>query len=98
MGESLDLMEFICEKIKVTYDREDFLIKGFIWRDKEYKIIEIISTWQDWKFSSSLSSKRTWLQRHHRNYFIVKTDTAEIFQIYLDRKGNKREWILLKKL
>ncbi|MBC7320326.1 hypothetical protein H5T89_06745 [bacterium] len=89
-------MRFICEKIKVIYDQENFTIKGFIWRDKEYKIIEILSTWQDWKFPSSLSGKRTWLQRHHRNYFIVKTETNEVFEIYLDRKGNRREWILLK--
>ncbi|MCX7795615.1 MAG: DUF6504 family protein [bacterium] len=89
-------MRFICEKIEVIYDRENLTIKGFIWRNREYKVLEILSAWQDWKFPSSLSGKRTWLQRHHRNYFVVKTDTSEVFQIYLDRKGNKREWILLK--
>jgi len=91
-------MRFICEKIEVIYDQEDFTIRGFIWRNREYRIVEIISAWQDWKFPSSLAGKRTWLQRHHRNYFTVKTDTSEIFEIYLDRKGNKREWILSKKL
>lgn len=91
-------MRFICEKIEVIYDQENFTIKSFTWKGKEYKIIEILSTWQDWKFPSSLAGKHTWLQRWHRNYFVIKTDTNEVFEIYLDRKGGKREWILLKKL
>lgn len=91
-------MEFICERIKVNYNPQGFGIESFIWRGKEYIIKEIISSWQDWKFSNALSGKRTWLQRHHRNYFVVKTDTNEVFELYLDRKGNKRDWILLKKI
>ncbi|HHV81449.1 TPA: hypothetical protein GXX44_07195 [bacterium] len=91
-------MKFICEKIKVNYNPQGFDIKSFVWRNREYIIREIISTWQDWKFPDTLSGKRTWLQRYHRNYFVVKTDTDEVFELYLDRKGNRRDWVLLKKL
>lgn len=63
-------MRFICEKIEVIYDQDAFTIKGFIWRDREYRVVEILSAYQDWGFPSSLSGKRTWLQRHHRNYFM----------------------------
>jgi len=89
---------FIGEKIKVEYDSQSSTIKSFIWNNTEYKITEILSTWQDWKFSDALSGKHTWIQRHHRNYFKVKTDTEEVFEIYLDRKGNRRDWILLAKI
>jgi hypothetical protein len=88
---------FICEKIEVEYDTQNLSIKSFVWKDKEYKITEILSAWQDWNFSEALAGKRTWIQRHHRNYFRVKTSNGEVFELYMDRKGNKKEWILLKK-
>ncbi|KPL04338.1 MAG: hypothetical protein AMJ90_01165 [candidate division Zixibacteria bacterium SM23_73_2] len=92
-------MQFISEKIEVTKDEKLRTPVSFLWRGKEYKIKEVTESRADWGFSKGAPKKKSWRLRHHRNYYKVKTDRGEIFEIYLDRKDKKNEeWILYQKI
>ncbi|MEW6687262.1 MAG: DUF6504 family protein [Candidatus Edwardsbacteria bacterium] len=81
---------FICEKIKVQKDEDAINPTSFRWRDKEYRIIEIERKWQDFGYALGRPPKKqSWRARHHRNYYRVKTESGERFEIYFDR-GTKR--------
>ncbi len=71
----------------------------FIWRDKKYKIIKIIDTWQDYGFGAGAPKRKTWRLRRHRNYYRLLADNGKNYEIYLDRKNifNKK-WILYREL
>jgi hypothetical protein len=92
--------KFYCEPIQVETGGELHWPAAFSWRDKRYVVSEVIDNWQDWGFGGSTIRRKNWRLRHHRNYFLVKTDANEVFKIYCDRGtkiGAPREWILLTK-
>ena len=92
--------DFFCSPIEVETDDKTLYPRTFRWQGKTYTITEVTDSWHDWGFGSSNLRARNWRLRHHRNYFMVKTDTNEVFKIYCDR-GTKKEaprvWILLTK-
>lgn len=90
--------EFYCEPIQVQLGDGICRPAAFIWRGRRYLVSEVIEDWQDWGIGSSEARSKTWRSRHHRNYFVVKTDSSEVFKIYYDRgtkSSSRREWILL---
>lgn len=90
--------EFLCEPIEVETGETLHWPAAFSWRGKRYVVSEIIENWQDWGFGGSEFRKKRWWARHHRNYFVVRTDGGEVFKIYHDRGtkiGAPRAWILL---
>lgn len=90
--------QFYCEPIEVETGDRLHWPAALTWRGHRYLISEVIKSWQDWGFGGSAVRKKTWRLRHHRNYFLVKTDSNEVFKIYHDRGtkiGSRREWILL---
>jgi len=91
-------MEFIGEAVDVTCQGEPLRPVGFTWRGRRYTIDRVLASWHDSGFAESAPRKRTWRLRRHRNYYHVRTDTGEHFELYLDRAGNRREWILSKRL
>lgn len=91
------MTKFIDEKIEVRYDKKKCIPISFTWKEKEYIIKEIIRMCQDWGFPSSAPSRKNWRMRRHRNYYLVRTESDEIYEIYLDRSEKKRTWILYMK-
>ena len=93
-------MEFFSEKIEVFTEGKLKEPKRFIWKDKEYRIKEVLQNWADWGFPPGSPKKKNWRLRHHRNYYKIKTGDDEIFEIYFDRKTKKEEgeWVLYRKL
>ncbi len=89
--------EFIDEPIQVEYDKKEFAPKAFVWRGQRHEVVQVVSQWQEWGTPKYEKHKRTWWQRRHRNYYVVLTDKGETLEIYLDRAGGKRDWVLLKK-
>jgi len=71
-----------------------------VWRGRPYATAEIERAWQDHGHPAGVK-KPSWRTRRHRNYFEIRTTTAERFRIYLDR-GTKREaprvWVLERRL
>ena len=87
---------FISESIKVTVDDKFRMPVEFTWRGRSRKITEIITTWQDWKFAAGVS-KPDWRQRRHRNYYQIKSDDNQIYEIYLDRgAAGEPTWFLYR--
>ncbi len=69
---------------------------------REYIIAEILESWPDYGFGRSETSK-TWRQRHHRNYYRVKTADGETYEMYYDRGTNLKnpefkKWFLTQRL
>ncbi len=90
--------EFFSEKIEVVRDEKTKIPVSFVWRDKEYKIKEVIACWPDYSFPKSGAKRKRWWQRRHRNYYRVLTDEDLVFELYFDRGSKEQEWILYAKL
>lgn len=92
---------FHSERIKVETDSQSFHPSAFVWRSQRYVINKIIHSWPDSGYERSISNKRDWRSRHHRNYFVVRTDGGRVFKTYHDRgvkKESLRVWILNEEL
>lgn len=95
--------QFIGQEITVTVSGEVKVPVSFKLGKQEYIISEIIDSWPDHGFGRSTSIRKKWLQRHHRNYYHVKTADGEVFEIYHDRGTNLKnpefkKWFLTRKL
>lgn len=112
-------IQFINESITVCYNSEPILEKksgcpdSFIWREKEYRIIETISEWHDYK-------RKGWMSRNMKpahasiaerrgswgvgvDYYRVKTEDNHIYDLYYDRAPKsadhrKGQWFIYREL
>ena len=84
--------EFIDDKIEVHFEKQPGPPSSFIWRGAQYQIVET----KDKRLF--LDFQDLWWRRRHRDYYVVKTDTGEVFEIYRHRGPGKRYWVLYKKL
>ena len=92
---------FYGELIEVETLNRSFYPSAFVWRGQKYVINKIIHSWPDSGYAKSTPNKRDWRSRHHRNYFVVRTDGGRVFKIYHDRgvkKESPRVWILNEEL
>jgi len=98
--------EFYSEEIEACFEEEPLLEKrpglpsGFIWRGREYRIVELQREWHDYRKrgkSAAFYEKERgayWVRASQRrgswgvgrDYYRVLTDTSEVFDIYYDRK------------
>ena len=95
------LKRFINERVEVQFFETPTLEKkpgcpdSFVWREKTYKIIELISEWHDYQrrgrmarnMSSEHSSRaeRTGSWGVGQDYYRVLTEPHHIFDLYFDR-------------
>ena len=92
---------FYGERIKVETVNQSFYPSVFVWHGQRYVINRIIHSWPDSGYAKLTLHNRDWRSRHHRNYFVVRTDGGRVFKIYHDRgvkKGSPRVWILNEEL
>lgn len=92
---------FYGEGIEVERADHSFYPSAFFWRGQTYTVTKIIHAWPDWGYGTGVLAKKNWRLRHHRNYFVVQTDTDQVFKIYRDRgvKGSSNKvWILNEEL
>jgi hypothetical protein len=86
---------------------------GFVWDDKTYRIIEMLSSWVDFKRRGRMARN---MQPQHaeiastrgslnvgRFYFRVVTDTEQVFDIYYDRAmknvdDRKGHWFIYREM
>ena len=70
---------------------------------RNYTIAEITESWPDYGYGRDSSRRKHWWQRHHRNYYRVRTDEGGVYEIYHDR-GTKlthpehKKWFLTRRL
>lgn len=92
--------ELISERIEVELSDDERALRvpvAFTWRGQRYVIRQIVSVWVDAGFGAG-EVTRTWYRRRHRNAYRVETEGGEVFEVYLDRGGSRRDWVLAKKL
>lgn len=89
--------QFYCEKIEVETDRGE--PKSLFWRGRRYEVKEILRAWHDFGFPLGVRPKRAgWRVRHKRQYFRVLTRDGRTLEVYYDRGGKRKEWVLSKRL
>lgn len=112
-------IHFLDHPIEVLFDSPPVREKtpecpnGFIWEDKTYRVIEMLSSWSDFKRRGKMA--RNMRPEHAavaagrgslnvgRFYFRVKVDTNQIFDIYYDRAmknvdDRKGQWFVYREL
>ena len=95
--------QFFGQEIKVSVSDEIKVPTSFRLGDREYVISDIIEAWHDYGFGRSSLRRKRWWQRHHRNYYRVRTTQDEIFEIYYDRGTSlkhpeRKKWFLHRQL
>ena len=90
---------FYGEQIQVDVDETTRLPTAFFWHRKKYNIKSIVSSWQDVGFGNNpIPKQMAWRMRHHRNYFQVETEEKKRYEIYLDRSGKQKIWVLTREI
>lgn len=83
----------------ITVDRREDLPTrppaAFTWQGRAYPVLKVEAMWHDAGFGPLRYPKRWW-QRRHRTYYQVKTETGELFELYLERP--RRQWFLYRQL
>ena len=90
-------MELYADRIEVELEKGVRALarpRAFVWRGQRYEVARILDAWHDAGFAGQLRTKHGWWDRRHRNYFRVETESGEVWDIYLDRSGRKRQWYL----
>ena len=112
-------LHFLDLPIEVIFDTPPIREKtpecpnGFIWENKTYRVVEMLSSWSDFKrrgkmarnmrpAHAEVASSRGSLNVG-RFYFRVKVDTGQIFDIYYDRAmknvdERKGQWFIYREL
>jgi hypothetical protein len=113
-------LHFIDQPIEVIFDTPLTLEKspdvspnGFVWEGKTYRVIEMLSSWNDFTRRGRMAQN---MQPAHaavastrgslnvgRFYFRVKVDTNQIFDIYYDRAmknvdERKGQWVIYREM
>jgi len=81
---------FIDEEIEVHFEEKPGPPSSLVWRGKEYKIISIE------RAHRHLDFRKPWWRRRHRDYYLVRVDTGQVFEIYFHRGPGKQYWVLFK--
>ncbi len=98
-----------------TLEKKPGLPAAFTWRGQEYVIVELLGEWHDYRkrgTSEAFYEKERgsyWVTKTQRqgswgvgrDYYRVRTESGEVFDIYYDRapKGQSRkgQWILSRR-
>jgi hypothetical protein len=91
-SERRTVSKFISEEIEVRFGRKPGPPVSFVWRGIEHRVAEVRS------MRRVLDVRSPWWQRRHRDYYQVKTDAGDVFEIYLHRGPGKRYWVLYRKV
>ena len=94
---------FFGKHIQVKVEGEVRRPVSFLLDETEYVIREILLAWHDFGFGDGRQGRRRWWQRHHRNYYRVRTEGDEVFEIYHDRgvslkHPQYRKWYVTRRL
>ena len=94
---------FFGRQIEVSTGGDVKVPASFRLDDRECVITEILESWPDYGFGRSSAGRKRWWQRHHRNYYRVKTTQGEVYEIYYDRGTNLKhpelkKWFLTKRI
>lgn len=94
-------LHFIDEPIEALYDQAPLLEKkpdcpqGFRWRGEEFRVLELLAEWQDYRRRGRMSRNMQPAHLKHasragswgvgRFFFRVRVQTKHVYEIYYDR-------------
>ena len=89
------------KRIEVTVTGDVQRPASFTLDGVSHLVAEILFYWQDYGFGKASDRRHTWRQRHHRNYYRVRTTDDEVFEMYHDRgtpsdNPKYRRWYLTR--
>jgi len=90
---------FFGRRVHVECERDPagFLLPAeFVLGDEVLRVQDILLQWHDSGFAST-SPRRTWLERRHRTHYRVRADDGCVYELYVDRTGNRRDWYLVRR-
>jgi len=82
---------FIGERVTVEMADLERPVR-FTWRGQTYTIVSIEAS------SRRLDFRSAWYRRRHRDYFVVKVDTGQRFELYRHRVPGRPYWVLTRQL
>jgi hypothetical protein len=93
---------FFGKLIKVQQHEETRAPVFFAFDGEQHDIQDVMLSWQDFGMPND-GRKHTWIQRHHRNYYRVRTTKGETYEIYYDRgvsmnSPKHMKWYVTKQL
>jgi len=91
---------FISAPIEVEMEDTELAMKvpvAFVWDGTRYEIERILDFHFDTGFGAQTYG-HAWYTRRHRNCYRVEASDGHIYDIYLDRAGGKREWVLYQRV
>jgi len=96
-------------------EKKPGLPSAFTWRGQEYEIVELVEEWHDYRprgkskamyqkergsyWVTSAEKRGSW--GVGRDYYRVRTQRGEVFDIYYDRapiRGRKGSWVLYRRV
>ncbi len=86
----MELPEFVSEEIEVKFSERPGFPESITWRGKDYKVVEVE------RVRRFVDFRKPWWRRRHRDYFLLKVDTGETFEIYFHRGPGRQYWVLFK--
>ncbi len=89
---------FYSEPVEVVFASRPGPPSAFVWRGKEHRIASVEAAWHDHGVGALDPRHGNWRVRRHRNYYRVRTDEGRTYELYLDRAGGRRVWILYREL
>jgi len=94
---------FFGRQIEVTTGGDVKTPVSFRLDGRDYAVAEVLESWPDYGFGGASAGRKRWWQRHHRNYFRVKTVDGDVYEIYYDRGTSLKhpelkKWFLTRKL
>jgi hypothetical protein len=90
----------ISDRIEVEMEGTELAMKvpaAFVWDGTRYEIERILDFHFDTGFGAQKRGK-AWYTRRHRNCYRVEASDGHTYDIYLDRSGSKREWVLYQRV
>lgn len=92
-----DEVIFVDEPVTVEYKTASVGPTALQWHNKRHAVVKIIREWQDVRTPPYAGHARGWLHRRHRNCYLLRLEGGEVVEVYLDRAGGRRDWVLLKR-
>ena len=112
-------LRFIGELIQVQFDQPPLLEKRpgcpdqFVWREETYRVVELVREWHDYgrrgrmarnmrpTHAAAAARRGSW--GVGRDYYRVRTETGQIFDLYYDRapksaNDRKGAWFLYREM
>ncbi len=80
---------FIGETVEVEHDAASPRPIRFTLHGQEHQVVEVMHEWIDTGHGGIPPRSRTWYNRHHRRYYVVRTLGGDVFTMYLDYAGRK---------